>query len=242
MTISMTYLLRIALLSLVLITTVSCASHSIKFEQKDKAPDGSFSETSASTSSQQLATRSVKLPATFTIYIAELLASEDAARELFKFRTGEHDDEPSIYQKDSAGVKELLAGSYYQALSQFLIQQMADWYGGQIPDNNGLFTQSDAFRPFSPNDAFWEFFDGIDMADVIGSITHKVRMATKDGNIYFMATNDMSLESYAGENYLRHGLINNPEVGKFRSTTQVFTWQLPIPESYRADVKDSVDD
>ncbi len=214
---------RVALLLVVLFTIVSCASRT-KTTQAKADP---------SKSSQQIATRSVKLPATFTIYVAELLASEDAARELNKFRTGKHDDQPALYGQNSTGVKELLAGSYYQALSQFLIQQMADWYGGSIPDQNGLFIQAEPFRPFSPSDAFWSFFNGIDMADVIGSITHKVRMATKNGNIYFMAINDMSLESYAGENYLRHGLINNPTVGKFRSTTQVFIWELPIPTPYR---------
>lgn len=197
----------------------------------------SDSNTSATGKSQsfsnKVATQSVKAPASFTIYLAEIIASEDAEAELIFFRTGEHNDIPSVYEQDSEGLKELVAGNYYQELSAFLISQMAIWYGGTIPNNNGLFFQSDPFRPFGPSDAFWEMLDGIDMADIIGSITHKVRMSTQDGYIYFLATNDMSLESYAGENYLRHGLVKNPESGKFRSTTQIFLWRIPIPQKYR---------
>jgi len=220
---------RFLLFSFLISSLIACSSRQVS----NQSPQDDQARSGAPELSKKIATQSVKAPASFTIYFAEIFASEDAEFELAQFRTGEHNDIPSIYGENTEGLKELVAGSYYQELSEFLIAQMADWYDGTIPENQGIFMQSDAFRPFGPSDAFWEMLDGIDMADIIGSITHKVRMSTKDGYIHFMAVNDMSLESYAGENYLRHGLVDNPESGRFRSTTQVFLWKLPIPKRFR---------
>ena len=220
---------RLVYIVLLLNALLACSSRQVTSQSSSDDPSTEKTQSFPN----KVATQSVKAPASFTIYLAEIFASEDAETELRRFRTGEHDDTPSVYNQNSRGLKELVAGNYYIELSNFLISQMANWYGETIPNNNGLFLQSDPFRPFGPSDAFWEMLGGIDMADVIGSITHKVRMSTQDGHIYFLATNDMSLESYAGENYLRHGLIDNPESGKFRSTTQVFLWRLPIPKKYR---------
>ena len=110
---------------------------------------------------------------------------------------------------------------------------MAKWYRGKIPSSDGLFSQANTFRIFSPNDALWEFADGIDMADIIGTFTYFIRATTKDGSIFFTGINKLSLESYSGENYLGHGLVNNPELGPLSSTAQVFEWQVEIPEKYR---------
>jgi len=178
-------------------------------------------------------TKAIKLPAQISIYIAEMIASDAAEKELAKFRSGQHDGTPTFYSVDSKGNKELFNGDYYQELTQHLIEQLGLWYGGKIPHDNGLFSQSNTFRVFSPSDAIWQFSDGIDMNDIIGTFTYYVRITTNNGIIHFQGTNKISLESYSGENYLRHGLVNNPDVGPFSSTTQIFEWQIEIPLEYR---------
>jgi len=180
----------------------------------------------------KLFTCATKASAHITIFSAELIATDAAEKELEQFRKGSHDGLPTNYSESSDGTKELLQGDYYRELTDHLVEELAKWYGKKIPHSGGLFTQSNSFRVFSPNDAIIEFGDGIGMADIIGTMGYYVRMSTHDGNIYFQGINKMSLESYAGTNYLKHNLVNNPEAEAFSSTTQVFNWSLPIPEEY----------
>lgn len=175
----------------------------------------------------------IKTSAHISIYTAEIFASDAAEKELNKFRTGNHDGTPAIFSETSVESVELFKGKYYLELTEHLVEQMAKWYQGKIPGSGGLFSQANTFRVFSPNDALWEFTNGIDMADIIGTFTYFIRATTKDGNIYFTGVNKLSLESYSGENYLGHGLVNNPELGPLSSTAQVFKWQVEIPEKYR---------
>ena len=175
----------------------------------------------------------IKLSAHISIYSAELFASDAAEKELNKFRTGEHQGLPAIFSAGSIGSKELFEGKYYQQLTHHLVEELAKWYQGKIPDSGGLFSQANSFRVFSPGDALWEVTDGIDMADIIGTFTYYVRASTNNGIIYFQGVNKISLESYSGENYLGHGLVNNPRLGPLSSTAQVFNWQVAIPEKYR---------
>jgi len=181
----------------------------------------------------RIASGLIRIPAHISIFSAELIASEAAEKELEKFRRGEHDGAPIEFAIDSPATKELLAGRYYQELTQHLIKETARWYGGKIPHSNGLFSQANTYRSFGGKDFLNEIIDGIDMADIIGSITYYVRVTTQDGFLYFHAINKMSLDSYAGENYFEHDLVNNPESGAFTSTAQVFNWRVEIPEKYR---------
>lgn len=180
-----------------------------------------------------LTEETIKASAHISIYTAEIFASDAAEKELNKFRTGEHDGTPTIFSETSIESKELFEGKYYQELTEHLVKEMAKWYQGKIPDSGGLFSQTNTFRVFSPNDALWEITDGIDLADIIGTFTYYTRATTKDGTICFTGVNKLSLESYSGENYLGHGLVNNPELGPLSSTAQVFEWQVQIPEKYR---------
>ena len=180
-----------------------------------------------------LTTNAVKISAYITIYTAEIVASDAAEKELKKFRTGEHNGNPALYLETSDETHELFEGDYYQQLSQYLMSELAAWYGGEIPIDNGLFYQSNTFRVFNVGDLFHELTDGIDLADVIGSMTYYVRASTKNGVVYFEGVNKMSLESYSGQNYLKHGLVSNPKNGAFRTTTQVFKWQIVIPTEFR---------
>ncbi len=175
----------------------------------------------------------VKASAHISIFSAELIASDAAEKELTKFRTGNHQGSPEVFSNNSVATKELFNGRYYQELNDHLIEELANWYKGKIPDSGGLFSQANTFRVFSPSDALWEFTDGIDMADIIGTFTYYVRATTNNGVIYFQGTNKISLESYSGENYLGHGLANNPKLGPLSSTAQVFKWQVAIPEKYQ---------
>jgi hypothetical protein len=186
------------------------------------------------TSSLKTLTNSViKASAHISIFSAELIASDAAEKELTKFRTGNHQGNPKVFSNDSVATKELFNGTYYQELTDHLVEELANWYKGKIPESGGLFSQANTFRVFAPSDALWEFTDGIDMADIIGTFTYYVRATTSDGMIYFQGVNKISLESYSGENYLGHGLVNNPKLGPLSSTAQVFKWQIEIPEKYR---------
>ncbi|TQV72803.1 hypothetical protein FLL45_15145 [Aliikangiella marina] len=192
-----------------------------------------YTDPPAKASSDTLLELLIKASAHLTIFSAELIATESAEKELEKFRTGIHDDLPVVFDIDSIESQELLNGSYYQELSKHLTEALADWYGGSIPDNNGLFMQANSYRVFGGKDFLREIVDGIDMADIIGSITYYVRVSTHKGEIYFQGTNVMSFESYSGENYFGANWVNNPIEGPFRSTTQVFNWKIPIPTQYR---------
>ena len=180
-----------------------------------------------------LAVETIKASAHVSVYTAEIFASTAAEKELKKFRSGEHDGTPIIFSETSIESKELFKGKCYQELTEHLVEELAKWYQGKIPDSGGLFLQTNTFRVFSPNDALREFTDGIDLADIIGTFTYYIRVTTNDGIIYFTGVNKLSLESYSGENYLGHGLVNNPKLGPLSSTAQVFKWSTDIPEKYR---------
>jgi len=182
---------------------------------------------------KSIATNAAKISAHISIYSAELIASDAAETELKKFRRGQHNTLPVVFKVDSDESAELLKGNYYQELTQHLVDELARWYNWKIPHSGGLFTQTNSFRIFDWPDFVAEIVDGVDMADIIGSITYYVRVTTLGGEIYFHAINKMSLESFAGENYFRHGLVNNPRENAFKSTTQVFNWSTPIPAEYR---------
>lgn len=179
-----------------------------------------------------LAEETIKASAHISIYTAEIFASDAAEKELNKFRTGEHDGTPAVFSETSIESEELFEGKYYQELNEHLVEEMAKWYQGKIPNSGGLFSQANTFRVFSPNDALWEISDGIDLADIIGTFTYFIRATTNHGIIYFTGVNKLSLESYSGENYLGHGLVNNPELGPLSSIAQVFKWRVVIPEKY----------
>jgi len=182
---------------------------------------------------KSLVTNAVKISAHITINTAELIASEAAEKELNKFRKGEHDGSPVVYSELSSETRELFEGAYYKQLNEHLMNELIQWYGGEIPGNNGLFSQSQTYRIFDTGDFIWGITDGIDLADVIGSITYYVRASTKDGVIHFEGLNKMSLSSYSGQNYLRHDLVNNPHAGAFKTAVQVFRWQVAIPLEFR---------
>ncbi|MCW9000021.1 MAG: hypothetical protein OQK04_15025 [Kangiellaceae bacterium] len=177
----------------------------------------------------QTLTKAIAVP---SLFLAELIASPEAEKELENFRKGATDSRTSIHRNNSKATQQLLNGKYYQELSSFLIAQMAKWYGGQIPSDDALFQQAYTFRPFGGMDALVEISDGIDMADIIGSITYHVRISSKNGNLLFMAVNKMSLESFAGSHYFNHSLVDNPKTGNFISTAQGFEWVQPIPENF----------
>lgn len=167
-----------------------------------------------------------------SLYLAEIIASQPAEFELTQFRRGDNVHAVNLYLADSQALQELLAGDYYQELVDYLVLALADWYQGKIPAEGGVFMQAVPYRVFGGKDFLWELVDGIDMADIVGSITYYARLTTENGMITIELTNVMSLESYAGSNYFRHNLVENPKQGAFSSTYQIFRWQLPIPLKY----------
>ena len=71
--------------------------------------------------------------------------------------------------------------------------------------------------------------DGIQIGDVVGTFTSGISVTARNGMLNFEATNSMSLQSYSGENLLRHGLVQNPQSGPFSNKYQTFRWSAPIP-------------
>lgn len=173
-----------------------------------------------------------KHSACITLWTAEIIASEDAEKTLMNFRTGEHNGLPQVFEHDSLAMKELMKASYYQQVIDYLVRALADWYQGEIPHSGAVFNQAYPFRVFGGSDFISGIVDGIDMSDIIGSITYYAHLTTDEGVIYIRLTNVMSLESYSGANYFKHRFINNPIKGAFSSTHQVLLWQLPIPKEY----------
>jgi hypothetical protein len=169
-----------------------------------------------------------------TIPLAEIIASEDAAKTLHRFHSGDHDDSAQIFGHNSQATQELLRSPYYQKLIEVSVKEMARWYGGRIPQNGALFQQGNSFRIFDGRDFAREIVDGVDMADIIGSISYYLRCASYNGQLYFVLVNRMSLSSFAAANYLQHQLVSEARTGAYRPTTQVFLWQQPIPQQYRS--------
>lgn len=186
-----------------------------------------------------ITSRLVADSAVFSTYLAEIIATKPAEIELQKFRTGNHDGTPIIFSEDSLESKELFEGAYYQELTKHLVDELGKWYKGRIPATGGLFLQGNSFRVFSPSDAIPEMINGIDLADIIGTFTYYVRATTKDGMIHFSGVNQLSLESYSGENYLRHGLVDNPKTGPLSSTTQIFEWRVAIPDELKEEINEN---
>jgi hypothetical protein len=65
------------------------------------------------------------------------------------------------------------------------------------------------------------------MSDIIGTFSGGISVKADNGMLYFEARNNMSLESFAGENLLKHGQVTNPASGPFSTQTQVFKWEIP---------------
>ena len=108
---------------------------------------------------------------------------------------------------------------------------MAKKYNGTIPDGGTLTNYK--YANFGPIDGAYGLLDGVQMGDVVGTFTSGVNITAKDGQLYFQATNNMSLESFSGNNIVRHNLVKNPQEGAFSTKVQIFKWVAPIPDQYK---------
>lgn len=158
--------------------------------------------------------------------------SESARYELLKFRDGIPGT--TVYQIGSDGSNELSKSDYYQELSQHVVTKLDQYYNGNIPDGLTGIKQRNIgaqFRPYNPKDAAIDFLaDGIKMSDVVGSMTYGIEISTRNGMAVFKGVNAMTLQSFSGQNILKHNLVNNKSTGMMMTSKEVFEWEYPLPK------------
>ncbi len=89
------------------------------------------------------------------------------------------------------------------------------------------------YRSFGLLDAYQESKNGIDIADVVGSFSERVSVSISNGFATFEGRNKTTLQSFSGQNILRHDKIVNPTSGRFATHTQIYRWRVPIPEVHK---------
>ena len=157
-----------------------------------------------------------------------------SAREILNDFMRGSGDAVRTYGSDSSEVKELFSGytgRYFNKEMEGAIDFMAKKYDGAIP-NGGTLTNY-KYSNFGPIDGAYGLLDGVQIGDVVGTFTSGISVVAKDGQLYFQATNKMSLESFSGNNILRHDLVKNPTAGPFSTKVQVFNWIVPNPLPYK---------
>ena len=67
----------------------------------------------------------------------------------------------------------------------------------------------------------------LDMSHTAGTVTDN--FSVRGGRIYFDMKNNMSLESYAAQNFVHHNLIIEPASGPFSTINMSFQFSVPNP-------------
>jgi hypothetical protein len=160
-----------------------------------------------------------------------------AAELLKEFRDGTSknfsEDNPRFFGWNSSGSKELfsgLSGDYYRNITVAGLNQLAALNNGKIPITGAIDVLN--IPAYGKADYANGISDGINLGDVIGTFTKGVVAHAKpDGYVYFTGRNTMSLESFSGQNILRHNAVQNPISGRFSNTYQVIEWKVRIPKN-----------
>jgi len=159
----------------------------------------------------------------------------DSTRKILMAFMGMGDQTYFEFDPNSQATKELLNSDYMKGLTNFLMQEMTAKYGGDFPEG-AKFTEGEGdretYRNFNPIDGIKSTFNGWDLNDVVGSFTDHITVVVKDGYFYFTGINKTTLESFSGNNIIRHDLVenNDSDKGKYRTVTQKFTWRVPVPK------------
>ena len=173
---------------------------------------------------------SLSLHGITTAAINSPFTSDTAAELLTEWRDGTGGIR--YFPHDSAASRELFVGytgDYYREVTRLGLQQLAEEGNGVIRD--GQVITVNRVPDFNVAHGLYGARDGVGLGDVIGTFTWGVEAEARDGYVYFRGVNDMTLESLAGENLLRHGLVTNPTSGPFSTTTQIIEWRRAIPQS-----------
>ncbi|WP_233011211.1 hypothetical protein, partial [Rheinheimera faecalis] len=160
-------------------------------------------------------------------------ASESASRELLKFRDGVPGT--NVYGVGSDGSNELIKSHYYQELSQHAVYHLNEYYQGDVPDGLTGVRLKDigapSFRAYNPIDAIVDMTsDGITMPDVVGTMTYPIEMSTTNGMVVFRGINATTLQSFSGQNILKHNLVNEKSTGMMMTSKQIIEWAYPLPK------------
>jgi hypothetical protein len=167
-----------------------------------------------------------------TLQASDELVSPAAKGIMSDFLQGEGDD--LAFGPESEAVAELTASGYMQDVQSSLTAQFAAANGGSIPEG----AQFTGVGPdFSPVDYAADLANGVQVSDVVGTMTYPITVVASQGSLTFTGVNVTSLQSWSGQNFLGdRGIqlgIENPSSGPLSNRTQVFTWRAPIPAQYR---------
>jgi YD repeat-containing protein len=163
-----------------------------------------------------------------TPILAGNLGSDSARGILSDFYFGDV-DKVKNFNQNSSEFKELFFGDkqrYYINEQLGAIRYMMEKYGANYIPEGATLTKY-TFKDFGPKTGALNLIDGIQMSDIIGTFSGGISVKANNGMLYFKARNNMSLESFAGENLLKHGQVTNPASGPFSTQTQVFQWEIP---------------
>ena len=122
------------------------------------------------------------------------------------------------------------SGFYHRRLFRTAVEAMRDKHNGVIPDNETYtdFTNGDDDFVY---EAVPGLFDGIDVADIVGSYTNGIWINATNGNLEITGYNTTSLESYLAGNVTGNlfGVQNPPSAYSFSPQQQTFTVVIPNP-------------
>ena len=100
--------------------------------------------------------------------------------------------------------------------------------------DNGYTVTTFAQRRYSPYDAVMGLEDGIQIGDVVGTMSKGWNLSVENGLLHFSATNATTLTSYAAGDLLSHAgfgsLVVDPKSGPFSPVYQTFKFNTPIPK------------
>ena len=162
----------------------------------------------------------------------DAVVSTAAKGIMSSFRNGEGDVQE--FGPESQETQELTQSAYMQGVQNSLIDQFAAANGGVIPEG----TQFTGLGPdFGPSDYAADLANGVQVSDVVGTMTYPITVVANEGSLTFTGVNVTSLQSWSGQNFLGdRGIqlgIENPSSGPLSNSTQVYTWRAPIPAQYR---------
>jgi RHS repeat-associated protein len=131
---------------------------------------------------------------------------------------------------NSPVTRELVSSPYMKDVTSIVTNKLAAANGGKIPDGASISTTG---RAYTPGDfAASKFRGSTTVTDVVGTITSRITVTAKNGNLTFTGTNVMSLRSFYGGNLLGTK-IDGPAKGPLSNVSQTFTWTTPIPEDLK---------
>ena len=176
--------------------------------------------------------------ATITKALNDRKTSATAKAVLKSFLTGEG-PRTFMFTAGSAGLAELFAYDpthyTYKEIRGVIAYMMGKYHTPYLEDGYRVTAYTKA--AFSPYDGLIGLEDGIQIGDVVGTMSKGWNLSIEKGFMHFRAMNSTTLTSYAGGNLLNHAglhsVVADPKAGPFSPVRQEFDFSLPIPKYLR---------